>query len=94
MGAKRTRLVIHGRVQGVAFRYYAERKASSLGVVGWVRNRRDGTVELIAEGEESVLSDLVAWCHEGPPSARVDAVDVNWLEPTGEFSRFVTARTA
>jgi acylphosphatase len=79
---------IHGFVQGVSFRYYTLREAASLGVVGWVRNRYDGSVEVVAEGERAVVNKLLSWLHRGPPSAHVEKVEAEWEPPTGEFQRF------
>jgi acylphosphatase len=79
---------IHGQVQGVSFRYYTIRQARVLGVTGWVRNRYDGSVEVVAEGERTPVSDLLDWLHRGPPSARVEKVEVSWEQSTGEFTRF------
>ncbi len=69
-------ITVHGRVQGVGFRYALRAEAERSGVRGWVRNRRDGSVEALLAGEESAVSALLSWAHEGPPSARVDGVDV------------------
>jgi acylphosphatase len=74
---------VSGRVQGVSFRWYAEEKARSLGVGGWVRNEPDGSVLVHAEGEAEAVDALVAWCHEGPTSARVSGVAVREASPTG-----------
>jgi acylphosphatase len=93
MGQARVHLIISGRVQGVAFRYSAKDEADQLGVFGWVRNRRDGTVEVTAEGERAQLEDLVAWCRQGPPLARVREVKVDWEERQGEFTQFSLAHT-
>ena len=71
------RLVIRGRVQGVGFRYALLDAATALGVTGWVRNRRDGSVEALVEGELGAVDAIVAWCRKGPPAARVGAVDVH-----------------
>jgi acylphosphatase len=79
---------IRGLVQGVSFRYYTIRQARVLGVTGWVRNRYDGSVEVVAEGERSPVSELLTWLHRGPPSARVERVEERWERPTGEFTRF------
>ena len=68
-------LVITGRVQGVGFRMYMERTARELGINGWVRNRRDGSVEAVFAGEDAVVHDMIAACRRGPYSARVDALD-------------------
>lgn len=91
---RRLHLVIHGRVQGVCFRAYARDKAIALGLSGLVRNRRDGTVELMAEGEDPSLQDLLGWCWNGPPWARVEHIDADWDEANGEFSGFDISPTA
>ncbi len=93
MATARVHLIIHGRVQGVAFRYSAEDVANRVGVAGWVRNLHNGTVEIIAEGQRSELEELIKWCQHGPSLARVTDVEVDWQEPTGEFERFYSART-
>lgn len=69
------RYLISGRVQGVGFRYYAVREAKALGVVGWVRNLMDGRVEVIAAGDDTVLHAFESRLWQGPPHARVAAVD-------------------
>ena len=84
----RAHVFVSGRVQGVSFRWYTQQKAQELGLTGWVRNLWDSRVEAIFEGEERVVQRVVDWCHVGAPSARVDRVEVNYEEPTGEFSRF------
>jgi acylphosphatase len=86
--AVRVRVVVSGRVQGVFFRATTRDRAASLGLTGWVRNRRDGRVEAVFEGPIEKVSRMVAWCRRGPASARVDGAEVSWEEPTGEFSRF------
>jgi acylphosphatase len=68
-------VTIRGRVQGVGYRYWVERQATAHAVEGWVRNRRDGSVEALFAGPDDVVSNLVAACRRGPSSARVDAVD-------------------
>ena len=70
------RLVVHGRVQGVGFRFAMTDAASDLGVAGWVRNRADGAVEAVFEGESAAVLAMVAWCRTGPPRADVDDVEV------------------
>jgi acylphosphatase len=77
-------VVVTGRVQGVWFRESCRQEAEALGASGWVRNRDDGTVEAVFEGPPAVVDRLVSWCHEGPPRARVDRVDVTLEEPVGE----------
>jgi acylphosphatase len=79
---------VYGRVQGVNFRYYTQKEARALGLTGWVANRFDGSVGVVAEGEKAALQKLLAFLHRGPPSARVDRVQTEWAEATGEFSRF------
>jgi len=84
----RFRANVQGRVQGVSFRYYTMEMARRLNVRGYVRNRWDGSVEVVAEGEEARARKLLEWLHTGPRWARVDRVEVEWGEPTGEFKRF------
>lgn len=84
----RVHAIVHGYVQGVNFRYYTTRTARRLGLTGWVANRRDGTVETIAEGKHSDLEDFVDFLHRGSPAARVEDVDIEWESPTGEFEGF------
>ncbi len=79
---------VFGRVQGVNFRYYTTRTARRLGLTGWVANRRDGTVEAVAEGERSALDEFVDFLHRGSPAASVDEVDVDWGDPSGGFDSF------
>jgi acylphosphatase len=88
MALRRVHLHIHGLVQGVGFRFTTQREASRLELAGWVRNRPDGAVEVVAEGEETVLRELVAWCHHGPLGAEVSRVEVEWSAPAGEPGRF------
>ena len=84
----RAHVLISGRVQGVNFRWYTQRKAQELGLNGWVRNRGDGRVEAVFEGEKQAVERAVNWCHVGPPSARVDEVEMEYQEPAGEFGSF------
>ncbi len=65
---------ITGRVQGVAYRAWAQREAEALGLAGWVRNRRDGTVEAVFKGPAAVVRAMITDCHRGPPAARVTRV--------------------
>jgi acylphosphatase len=83
----RRRVVVHGLVQGVFFRDAVWRRASSTGVSGWVRNTRHGAVEAVFEGDRGAVEALVAFCHEGPRSARVDRVDET-EEPAEGLSGF------
>ena len=84
----RLHAIVHGRVQGVNFRYYTIHAAQRLGLTGWVANRWDGTVEAVAEGEREALDKFRAFLHSGSPSSMVQQVDVKWETPTGEFERF------
>ena len=68
------RVVIRGRVQGVGYRAWVDRQARRLGLQGWVRNRRDGSVEAVFEGAEDAVANMIASCRNGPPSGRVDEV--------------------
>jgi acylphosphatase len=79
---------VYGRVQGVNFRYYTRQQALSLGITGWVANRPDRSVQVVAEGTEQALQRLLAFLQRGSLSSRVDLVDSDWLEATGEFDRF------
>lgn len=88
---ERLEAVIHGRVQGVNFRYYTRQRAQELGLTGYVRNRWDGTVEVVAEGPPQALARLLDFLHRGPPSAIVVQVDVQWKPATGEFQGFRVA---
>lgn len=88
MALKQLHIVVRGRVQGVYFRASAQREARRLGVCGWVRNRSDGTVEIVAEGEESSVRELHVWAQKGPSAARVDRVETRWRSYTGEHSEF------
>jgi acylphosphatase len=78
--------VITGRVQGVGFRFYMQRKARELGVAGWVRNRRDGSVEAMAQGETDAVEAMTAWARRGPPSAVVSGVKI--ADGEGDYSGF------
>ncbi|MCC6557486.1 MAG: acylphosphatase [Polyangiaceae bacterium] len=88
MGLKQVQLFVRGRVQGVFFRASAQREAKRLGLTGWVRNRSDGSVEILAEGEEDQLKELIAWGHRGPSAARVERVDVRWRSFSGDYFDF------
>jgi acylphosphatase len=74
----RAHLIIRGRVQGVYYRASMLQEAQKLGLKGWVRNRSDGSVEAVAEGPNRHLEDLISWCRQGPPGAKVTQVDVQW----------------
>lgn len=88
MRQKRLEATIHGRVQGVSFRYYTRIEAQRLHLTGWAANHRDGTVRVVAEGPEAALQEFMAYLHQGPAMAHVARVDVTWSEATGEFPQF------
>ena len=81
-------ILIEGRVQGVGYRDYARRRASGLGLEGWVANLRDGRVRLRAEGQRGQIEALVRALEQGPPLSRVAKVDVRWVAPAGTFAGF------
>ena len=83
----RRRVIVHGRVQGVGFRYSVARAAQSRGVAGWVSNHPEGTVEAVFEGEPEAVDSLVRFCREGPRGAVVGRVEVTDEEPEG-LTRF------
>jgi acylphosphatase len=82
------RAIVDGRVQGVNFRYYTRRRATELGLTGYVRNLWDGTVEAVAEGSRPKVEELLTFLRVGPRSAFVTRVDTEWSAATGEFDRF------
>jgi acylphosphatase len=81
-------ILVEGRVQGVGYRAYVERKAAILGLVGYVMNLADGRVRVRVEGAREVIEDLARDLEKGPPLARVDEVAVAWRPATGRFSSF------
>lgn len=80
----RSHVLVTGRVQNVTFRDSTREQAEAHGVVGWVRNLPDGSVEAELEGERAAVDDVVAWMHRGPLLAGVDAVEVTTVPPTGD----------
>jgi len=84
----RLQAIVHGRVQGVNFRYYTQLRAQELGVTGYVRNKWDGTVEVVAEGEREAVEKLLEFIKLGPRGALVRRVDRQWQDPTGQFKYF------
>ena len=89
-GDRSVDLHVTGRVQGVAFRWYAAREATRLGLAGWIRNEPDGSVRAHAEGPDDPVDEFVAWCQQGPPAARVDDVALTEAEPTAATSFRIT----
>ena len=86
--AARLHAIIHGRVQGVNFRHYTQRRAVDLGLAGYVRNLWDGTVEVVAEGPRAALDELLAFLRVGPRGSIVTEVSVRWPAPTAGFEWF------
>ena len=84
----RAHVFIRGKVQGVYFRQNTRIIAKRYGVVGWVRNLKDGRVEVVLEGNEMDVNQVIEWCYAGPPKAAVDDVDINYEKYTGEFREF------
>ena len=89
---RRVRAIVSGRVQGVSYRASTVDEAQRLGLAGWVKNRRDGSVELEAEGASERVAELLRWCEHGPPAARVSGVVVDELGLVGEAG-FTIRRT-
>lgn len=81
-------IVIEGRVQGVGFRDYARRRASRLGLHGYVMNLDDGRVRVHAEGDRELVEEFARQLESGPPAARVERIEVRWLPATGRFTGF------
>ncbi|MFC1997239.1 acylphosphatase [Chloroflexota bacterium] len=86
--------VVEGRVQGVGFRYFTQERAVFLGLTGWVRNRWNGTVELVAEGQKTDLEVLLKAIRRGPRTGTTQNVIFEWQMGSGEFNSFHTRRTA
>jgi len=84
----RAHLIIEGRVQGVWFRDSTRNEATRLDLTGWVKNRFDGNVQIVAEGPREKVEKLIEWCHHGPPIARVTNVHEIKEDFTGEFDSF------
>ncbi len=84
----RARVIIEGRVQGVFFRAHTQEMALRLNLKGWVRNRGDGRVEALFEGDKEKVHRMIEWCHRGPSEARVTQVLINWEAYQGEFDDF------
>jgi len=83
-----SRLKIYGQVQGVFFRQSAKREAENLGLVGWLRNCDNGSVEALVQGKKGKVEEFVAWCKEGPTFAEVERVEVEWRKKLETFEGF------
>ena len=84
----RAHVIVSGIVQGVFFRAETMKAAHEYGVCGWVRNKSDGTVEAVFEGNENDVVSALEWCKKGSPRSNVTGVNVKWEDYQGEFSRF------
>ena len=84
----RVHVIIEGRVQGVFFRHHTQEMALKLDVKGWVKNRWDGSVEALFEGDKKKVDQIVQWCRRGPSQARVMNLHTTWENYTGEFEDF------
>lgn len=87
----RVHVYVYGRVQGVFFRASTRDEAKALGIKGWVKNRHNGSVEAVFEGEKDTVDKIVNWCKKGPAGAYVERVDVSWDKYLGEFDEFTIA---
>jgi len=87
-GMKQLTAKVAGRVQGVSFRYYTQLEAKRLGLTGWVRNERDGSVTVVAEGTEERVVALLDYLKHGPRAARVESVKTRWSQASREYQSF------
>lgn len=86
------RILVYGQVQGVFFRRTAKEFADKLGLVGWVRNRDDGSVEAMVAGPKKDLMQFMKWCKSGPPAAKVENVEADWRTEEMDFDSFEILR--
>lgn len=82
------KIKVFGRVQFVFFRDFARRKATELGIKGYVKNLKDGSVEIVAQGKEEDIDKFIEWAKIGPPLAKVDKIEIQTMEPAEEFKDF------
>lgn len=85
---KRIHVIVKGIVQGVYYRYNALKKAEEYHLTGWVRNRADKSVEMVCEGTEENINNILRWCKKGPEGAHVREIETIWEQYTGEFNDF------
>jgi len=88
MARRAKKILVYGRVQGVGFRYFVQRAANNLGLTGGVRNLPDSTVEIVVEGEEALINQLLEEVRNGPPMARVDRLEIKDVPPGGTYKSF------
>jgi len=88
MAVSRVNIIVDGLVQGVGFRWFARSAAQRRSITGYVRNRPNGTVEIVAEGDNGLLQDLIKEIRIGPSAARVTGLSIEWDEPEDEVSQF------
>ena len=93
MTTKKIRAVIKGKVQGVFFRMETQQAARRIGVAGWVRNRRDGSVEALIAGDAEKVDAMLAWCRKGPPMALVDDVEIHPIDDRESYMDFIVRST-
>jgi acylphosphatase len=93
MAARTVHVRVEGRVQGVGYRAFVVMNADELGLAGWVRNRRDGSVEAVFQGSEAAIEEMLQLCAAGPPASRVNRVE-QIGEGAGTFSGFEVRQTA
>ncbi len=93
MMTRSVHLIIHGRVQGVWYRAWTVETATKFSLTGWVRNRKDGTVEAVLSGEEAVVDQMITACYQGPPAARIDNIEMLEFEKAEEFPDFQSRPT-
>ena len=86
--SRQAQVIFRGRVQGVWFRAFTSEAAEAAELTGWVRNRPDGSVEALFEGEQDTIKSVIEKCRQGPPSARVDHIDVSWADASNDFEKF------
>jgi len=88
MEKARAHVIVQGRVQGVCFRHYTQEAAFRLGLKGWVKNRWDGAVEALFEGDKDKVDEIIQWCHRGPSGAGVKNVHVTWERYAADYDDF------
>lgn len=81
-------IIVHGRVQGVGFRFYTQQQANNFGIKGWVKNRADGTVEIVAQGDKTTMQKFVASVKKGSPASKVEHVEIKEVRRTKGYNSF------